>query len=100
MGSIRNRKTEKIRSVPKTACNTAKTDKFSHLSYQIPNRSDTVSDKWSIGRFRGYSRSVEALNCRSDREDQKPEWEKPKTTLDTKSEKPLVVVVFFNENRN
>ena len=33
--------------------------------------------------------------------EKKPEakWEKPKTTLDTKSEKPLVVVVFFNENR-
>ena len=33
--------------------------------------------------------------------EKKPEakWEKPKTTLDNKSEKPLVVVVFFNENR-
>ena len=35
---IQSRK--KIRSKPKTACKTVKADKFSHPSYQNPNRSD------------------------------------------------------------
>ena len=100
LGSIRNRKTEKIRSVPKTACNTVKTDKFSHLSYQIPNRSDTVSDKWSIGRFRGYSRSVEALNCRSDREETRSQVGKTENHIGYQIWEAIgCCCVFFNENR-
>ena len=53
MGPIRNHKTveknhpkpknrKKIRSKPKTACKTVKTDTFSHPSYYNPDRSDTV----------------------------------------------------------
>ena len=105
MGSIRNRKIEgkkpsktakEIRSKPRTACKTAKNDKFSHPSYQNPNRTYTVSDKWSMPRFRGYSRSVEVHHCRSDRGETGTQKEKSKTTSDTKSENSLVV---FYENR-
>ena len=92
--AIQNRK--RIRSKPRTACKTAKNDKFSHPSYQNPNRTYTVSDKWSMPRFRGYSRSVEVHHCRSDRGETGTQKEKSKTTSDTKSKNSLVV---FYENR-
>ena len=42
----------KIRSKPKTACKTVKTGKYSHPSYQNPNRSDTVV---TSGACRGFA---------------------------------------------
>lgn len=104
MGSIRDRKTvdkihpkpQKIKSKPKTACKTVKKDKFSHPSYQNPNRTDTVSDKWGVQKFRNLLRSVKEHYCRSDQEETGTQKEKSKTTSDTKSENSLVV---FYENR-
>ena len=87
--TIQNRK--RIRSKPRTACKTAKNDKFSYPNYQNPNRTYTVSDKWSMPRFRGYSRSVEVHHCLSDRGETGAQKEKSKTTSDTKSENSLVV---------
>ena len=56
---IQSRK--KIRSKPKTACKTVKADKFSHPSYQNPNRSDIEVTSGAKRRFRGYAlRCVEA----------------------------------------
>ena len=104
MGSIRDRKTvekiypkpQEIQSKPKTACKTVKKDKFSHPSYQNPNRTDAVSDKWSVKKFRNLLRSVKEHYCRSDREETGTQKEKSKTTSDTKSENSLVA---FYENR-
>ena len=92
--TIQSRK--RIRSKPSTACKTAKNDNFSYPNYQNPNRTYTVSDKWSMPRFRGFSRSVEVHHCRSDRGETGAQKEKSKTTSDTKSENSLVV---FYENR-
>ena len=49
-----------------TACKTVKTDKCSHSSSQNANLFRYGVDKWSIQRFCGYSRSVEAHNGRLD----------------------------------
>ena len=99
---IQNRKTaKKIRSKPKTACKTVKTDKFSHLTYKHSNRSDTwhvVSDgdKWSIQRFRGFSRSVEAHNCHSDQRETETQIAKTENRIGYQIWKHISV---FNEYR-
>lgn len=67
-------KTAKNSIKTKTACKTVHTDKFWHPSYQNPLRSDTVSDKCNLQRFRDYSRSVEAHNWHS-------HWGKTRTEM-------------------
>lgn len=67
---------------------TVEADKFSHPCYQNPNPSDTVSDKWSIQRFHGYSRSVEAHTCRSDQGETGNQTGKPENHIEYQIRKP------------
>ena len=76
---------KKIRSEPKTACKTLKTDKCSYPSSQNPNRSDTVL---TSGAYRGFAairdqwRRIMAAWIEEKTESKQ---DNPKTSSETKS---------------
>ena len=67
----------------------------SHSSYQNPNRSRAGSKKWSVHRFRNYSRSVEVHNFRPDRGETGTQKGKYSNHIAYQISKPIST---FNEN--
>ena len=85
LGCIRKRKTVENHPKPQNC------KKFSHPSYQNSHPSITVSNKWSIYKFRSYSRSVEAQNRRSDRRETGTQRAKAENYIGYQTGKPISV---------